>query len=97
MASRRVDEAACSATPDATSPNPALNTTAPPQPRAPACSIASGTPSAGIATITASTGSGSAATDGTHGKPSTSERRGLTPHTGPLNPTLPRFSSASAA
>ena len=35
---------ACSCSPSATSANPAPNTTAPPQPRSPACSMTSGTP-----------------------------------------------------
>ena len=47
--------AACSAAPSGVSPKPAAKTTAPPQPRAPACSITAGTPAAGIATTTAST------------------------------------------
>ena len=74
---------ACSPAPSATSANPALNTTAPPQPSAPACSITSGTPAAGIATTTASTATGRSASDGTHCLPSTSLRPGLIPHTSP--------------
>ena len=67
------------ARPDSTSPNPALNTTAPPQPRAPAWSTADATAAAGIATTTASTASGRSATVGTQGRPMTSVRLGLTP------------------
>ena len=62
-------KSAWSGTPDATSANPALNTTAPPQPIAPACSTASATAAAGMATTTASTGAGRSASDGTHGRP----------------------------
>ena len=65
--------------PDSTSPNPALNTTAPPHPRAPAWSMAAATPAAGMATTTASTASGRSATVGTHTRPMTSVRFGLTP------------------
>ena len=46
--------ASCRRAPSRASPKPAANTTAPPQPRAPASSITSGTPAAGIATTTAS-------------------------------------------
>ncbi len=60
--------------PDSTSPKPALNTTAPPQPRAPAWSMAAATPAAGMATTMASTASGRSATVGTHTRPMTSVR-----------------------
>ena len=72
-----------SSAPSAISPKPAPYTTAPPQPAAPACSTAAGTPAAGIATTTASAGSGRSASVGKHGTPCASERPGLTPQTVP--------------
>ena len=86
-----------SSTPPATSPKPAPNTTAPPHPRAPACSITSGTPAAGIATTSASTATGNSAMLGTHGCPRTSSRPGLTPQTSPSKPIVSRLSSDCAA
>ena len=79
--------------PEAISPNPAEITTAPPQPRATASRITAGTPAAGIATTTASTGSGRSVTEGTQGRPCTSERRGFTPQTLPSNPARARLRS----
>lgn len=84
---------ACSATPPGTSAKPAEITIAPPQPRSPAASSTPGTEGAGIATTTASTGSGRSATVGTHVRPMTSARRGLTPHTGPAKPERARLPS----
>ena len=49
---------ACNPTPPATSANPALNTTAPPHPRAPACSTQRARPPPGSTTTTASTALG---------------------------------------
>ena len=69
----------CRPAPLADSAKPAANATAPPQPRAPIASTATGTSAAGIATTTASTASGRSATLGTHGYPWTSSRRGFTP------------------
>ena len=48
--------------------------------------ITAGTPAAGIATTTASTGSGRSVTEGTQGRPCTSVRRGFTPQTSPSKP-----------
>ena len=79
--------------PPSISPKPAESTTAPPQPRATASAITAGTPAAGIATTTASTGSGRSVTDGTQGRPCTSVRRGLTPQTSPSNPARARLRS----
>ena len=66
-----------------TSPKPAERTMAPPQPRSIASARTAGTPAAGIATTTASTGSGRSSRLGTQGRPSTSSRFGLTPQTSP--------------
>ena len=85
-----------SGTPSGTSAKPAPITTAPPHPRAPACSTTSGTPAAGIAITTASTGSGRSDRDGTHGRPSAEVRDGFTPQTDPAKPIASRFNSAWA-
>ena len=63
------------------SANPAANTTAAPQPRRPAARTTSGTPAAGIATTTASTGSGRSSSVG-HARPSVhlAPRRVHAPH-----------------
>jgi hypothetical protein len=74
---------ASSAVPDSISPKPAPNTTAPPQPSAPASSTTLATPLAGIATTTASGGEGQAPSDGKQGRPYTVPRFGLTPQTSP--------------
>ena len=86
-----------SSRPSGISPNPAEITTAPPHPRVTVSEITPGTPAAGIATTTASTGSGRSPTDGTHGRPWTSSRRGFTPHTSPSNPARARFLSTMSA
>ena len=79
------------------SAKPAEITIAPPQPLAPACSTASGTPGAGIATTTASAGSGSSASEGKQARPCTSSRFGLTPQTSPANPLSSRFRRTRSA
>ena len=66
-------------------------TIAPPQPRSPASTITGGHAAAGIATTTASTGSGRSATRGTQGCPWTASRFGLTPQTAPSNPAAARL------
>ena len=86
-----------SSRPPAISPNPAEITTAPPQPRAPASETTAGTPAAGMATTTASTGCGSSVTVGTQERPCTSSRRGLTPHTSPSKPARSRLRSTMSA
>ena len=72
-----------SAAPCAISPNPAPYTTAPPQPILPASSTTAATPAAGMATTTASGGSGRSDSDGKHGTPCASSRPGFTPQTVP--------------
>ena len=86
---------ACSAAEPA-SANPAAKTTSPPQPRRPAARTTSGTPAAGIATTTASAGSGRSSSVGTHGRPSTDVRVGCTPQTGPGNPSASRLRSVAS-
>ncbi len=57
----------CSSSPALLSANPAETTTAPPQPSSAASAITAVTPGAGIATTTASAGSGRSASDDTQG------------------------------
>ena len=71
------------AVPCAISPKPAPYTTAPPQPIAPASSTTAATPAAGMATTTASGGSGRSESVGKHGTPCASSRPGFTPQTVP--------------
>jgi hypothetical protein len=78
------------------SANPAAKTTSPPQPRRPAARTTSGTPAAGIATTTASTGSGRSSIAATHGRPCTSRRVGCTPQTGPGKPSAARLRSVAS-
>ena len=85
----------CSARPP-DSANPAAKTTAAPQPRARAARTTAGTPGAGIATATASTGSGRSSSAGTHGRPWTSRRVGCTAHTGPGKPSAARLRSVAS-
>ena len=75
-----------SSRPASISPNPAERTIAPPQPRSIASERTAATPAAGIATTTASTGSGRSPTLGTQGRPWTRSRFGLIPQTSPSNP-----------
>ena len=71
------------ARPDSTSPKPAATTTAPPQPSSAASAITSGTPAAGIATATASTGPGRSAIVGTQRMSRIRSRFGLMPQSSP--------------
>ena len=83
--------------PASRSPKPAEMTMAPPQPRSIASRSVSGTPAAGIATTTASTGSGRSTRRGTQGSPWTSVRFGLMPQTLPSKPAAARFRSTRSA
>ena len=82
---------ASSPRPASISPKPAANAITPPQPRAIESPTTAGTFAAGIATTTASTGSGSSSTLGTHSRPWTSVRVGWTPQTAPSYPARSRL------